>query len=80
MLKERKVGLNYEAIEDKEVKATISYGYFNWDTSASSTFENTSPAVEWSLDIESISYGKDIIPNDGRALTKAVIDSNIAEI
>lgn len=80
MLKERKVGLIYEAIEDKEAKATISYGYFNWDTSASSTFENTSPALEWSLNIDSFTYGKDIIPNEESAITKAVIDTNIPEI
>lgn len=79
MLKERKVGLTYEAIEDKEAKATISYGYYNWDASTSSTFENTSTA-EWSLNIDSFTYGKDIIPNEESAITKAVIDANIAEI
>lgn len=80
MLKERKVGLIYEAIEDKDAKATISYGYYNWDTSASSTFDNTSPALEWSLNIDYFTYGNDLIPNEESAITKAVIDSNIAEI
>jgi len=79
VLKERKVGLNYEAIEDKDAKAKISYGYYNWDVSSSTTFENASP-TDWSLNIDSFTYGKEVIPNEESAITKAVIDANIAEI
>ena len=81
VIKEKKVGLNYEAIEedDKDKPATVSYGYYDWDTSSSTTFANTSPS-SWSLDIDSFTYGKDLIPNEEGATTKAVIDTNFAEI
>lgn len=82
MLKERKVGLNFSDIEDKKAKPSFSIGYYNWDSSTSTTFENKAGSDVWSLDVASISYNSDILtlPDGENSIKSAIIDTEYPEI